>query len=162
MPGCVRQAHSAAPPLPCTLTLYWPEGAPQDAAAPLLGWALVTQERRGDERCTVVVAPPAAHSCCAHASPRCVGQLRVPCTLAGRPPDDEGMVADTWVTLSATPGGVPTLLELRLHGRRANVSANVMVLYKARCARAHALTHKPRSRHARTTSSFAGAGARAL
>jgi hypothetical protein len=168
MPGGAREPRGVAPPPPppppCTLTLYWPEGAPQDAAAPLLGWAWVTQERHGGERCTVVAAPPAAHSCRAHAPPLRVGQLRAPCEPGGRPPDEEDDAADAWVTLSATPGGAPTLLELRLRGRRARVSATVTVLYKAR-RRAPRAGSAPactlRSRHA-THRVSAGARARTL
>ena len=113
---------------PCALTLYWPEGAaaPQDAAAPLLGWGWVS---RCSERCTVVAGVPGTPGC-SGAQVRCVGEwLPSGSASAKRRPTAS---AEAFVSVSALCAGVPSALELWLRGERVLEVNLVVVLYKAR------------------------------
>ncbi len=123
----------------CVLTLYWPEGAaaPQDAAAPLLGWAWVAQEQPsggGGARCTVVVAPAAA-ACCAGAPLQRVGQWQGGDVARQRAPPPGA--AEAWAALAGAPDGVPTLSQLWLRGSLVRDATTVTVLYQARSRSQH-------------------------
>jgi len=118
----------------CALTVYWPEGAaaPQEAAAPLLGWAWLSQARRGaGERCTVVAAAPSGPRC-SGAEPQCVGAVLPPGGAAARRRRSTGGDAEAFVVVSALSAGAPSALELWIRGQRVLDVDLVVVLYKAR------------------------------
>ena len=122
----------------CALTLYWPEGAdaPQDTAAPLLGWAWAS---RCGARCTVVAGAPAAPGC-SGAQVQCVGEwLPLGTADAKRRPTAKGASAEAFVSVATLCAGAPSALELWLRGARVPEVDLVVVLYKAR-------TREPRGR----------------
>jgi hypothetical protein len=114
---------------PCALTLYWPEAAdvPQDAAAPLLGWAWASPAR---DRCTVVVSAPAAPRC-SGAELECVGTWLPPgVAVPRRYPTSSN--TELFVTVSALAAGAPLAPELCIMGQRVIELDVVVVLYQAR------------------------------
>ena len=114
----------------CALTLYWPEGAaaPQDTAAPLLGWGWAS---RCGARCTVVAGPPAAPGC-AGAQAQCVGEWLPPGTADAKRRPAAAAEATVFVSVCALCAGAPSALELWLRGARVPEVDLVVVLYKAR------------------------------
>ena len=113
------------------LTLYWPEGAaaPQDTAAPLLGWGWAS---RCGARYTVVTGATAASGCLS-AQVQCVGEwLLHGASAAKRRPAAAVATAEAFVSIQALCAGAPSALELWLRGERVPEVDLVVVLYKAR------------------------------